>query len=93
MQSELKKDEIIVEVVCAGPKNYASFSMVSKSFILQVLRALPERKNPYLNRNTHREIIDRYIYIYTHTHTHAHGGGCLAYIHVKPTAIFYVTVL
>jgi len=23
MQSELKKDEIIVEVVCAGPKNYA----------------------------------------------------------------------
>jgi len=23
MQSELKEDEIIVEVVCAGPKNYA----------------------------------------------------------------------
>ena len=23
MQSEVKKDEIIVEVVCAGPKNYA----------------------------------------------------------------------
>jgi len=23
MQSELKKDEIIVEVICAGPKNYA----------------------------------------------------------------------
>jgi len=23
MQSELKKDEIISEVICAGPKNYA----------------------------------------------------------------------
>jgi len=36
MQSELKKDEIILEVVCAGPKNYASFSTVLKSLILQV---------------------------------------------------------
>ena len=44
-----------------------------------------------------REIIERdisfnyliiFCYTYIYTRTHAHGGGCSAYIHVKPTAIY-----